>query len=721
MTKPLSSTLHTLFFFFLFFSLSLALFLISQMIQSLLYPLLCLITVIGLSRPFITKLEGIKTLAMCIIVVFFSVTCCVQLDLTTPHALALAPHAAADYCSAWPLHQQPSCWNNATSHGANLHQIIAISYHLLANALVWMDVAALLTCSILALFTWHMITHWQFTILYVGIIDSARKNQCVRYIGSTVFILMGYYFMTDAFTSSESPLASKSASASSCPLSAIFCFLLGLLWQYSGPFYVNRRYAVGISAVAPALITAYGYDRASLGAQGGLLASWTLVDWLLGTLVVVCASAMLDNADALLHTYPQLASCGDVRRMARMQTPFSVTYWCCMYTVINDVLCQQHDLNADPVHDLVQVIAGLGPSSRSWKTMAVLFPTPLRQEMCILYGFFRACDDLVDDAPTLAQRHENLQLIRAFMRICFTMNTLDQPQLAKSGKKSVNGMDCSASSCTDHQEQQQQQQDSTLAHHPHIDWPALWDRLDHNPMAFASFRAFARISDHLCPDAADDLCKAWKIDLLGSAFRTQQDLLAYAALISGKFGELCTCVIMYKTGRGNWNGTDKQARNEDILRQARATGQCLQLVNIARDILRDSLEGRCYIPLSYMTNSKVTFEHLRRGRPQRVGNDVIREYSTRVLDLAGQIECHARAGIDCLPEEMQDSLRAAFEIYVAIGPVIRDELIYPFRAKVPSWKKRWVAFKYLYGLAGISDSLDQVATMLFGKQKVAAF
>jgi phytoene/squalene synthetase len=75
-----------------------------------------------------------------------------------------------------------------------------------------------------------------------------------------------------------------------------------------------------------------------------------------------------------------------------------------------------------------------------------------------------------------------------------------------------------------------------------------------------------------------ELTDAWEHDLKGEPVKRQEDLLHYAALISGTFGELCTCVIMYKTGHGNWNGHDKISRDEEVLSRARATGQVKYLL-----------------------------------------------------------------------------------------------------------------------------------------------
>lgn len=344
--------------------------------------------------------------------------------------------------------------------------------------------------------------------------------------------------------------------------------MLGLLWQYSGPYFVRRRYAICCSVAASTLL---GKIYQSTTTTPSLFQTWHGVDWLLLTLTVVASSCLLDNADAILNTYPQLVvPNNDPVLIAQLQSPMRVCYWKAMAQIINDILANQHELCPDPVMDLMQVIKGLGPASRSWKTMAALFPTNLRQDLCILYGFFRACDDLVDDPPTLEQRHHNLQLIRAVLRLLLTTspaitkdtNNATLKELAHASPKVMLGKNKAI--------------DITLMQHHQIDWMSLWQRLDQNVMAFASFRSLARIAAHLCPKAADDLCTAWKMDLVGKPIKSQQELLHYAALISGKFGELCTCVIMFKTGHGNWNGNDIVARNNQVLARASATGQVKQ-------------------------------------------------------------------------------------------------------------------------------------------------
>lgn len=481
-----------------------------------------------------------------------------------------------------------------------------------------------------------------------------------------------------------------------CSMFSTLCFVLGLLWQYSGPYFYKRKRAMMISVFSSTLMAAI-YQKSllsssTLSSSSSMFLHWQYQDWFMLMLTVVSISCLIDNADAILNTYPQLITL-NVQKQSQLQTPFTWFYWKSLFMIISDVLPNQHELCPDPVVDLLKVIELLGPASRSWKTMAALFPINLRQDLCILYGFFRACDDLVDDPPTMERKKRNLNLIRAYFRLLLDHSS------SKNNKEIKEDENDDQINCNNVSSMLQLSKttDITLLNHRKVHWMSLFDSLDQHDLHFASFRSLARIADQLCPKAADELCNAWKMDLAGQPIENQHELLHYAALISGKFGELCTCVIMYKTGHGNWNGQDKISRDDHVLARASATGQCLQLVNIARDILADSMDSRCYVPLNYMPNKNMYHLFKSKKAINQVSNQVVKSYAEKILDLADRVSDKAQIGIDGLPEEVQDGIRAAFEIYMAIGPVIRKGLVFPLRAKVPTWKKQWIAFRCIYG------------------------
>ncbi|KAL0090890.1 Squalene/phytoene synthase-domain-containing protein [Phycomyces blakesleeanus] len=437
---------------------------------------------------------------------------------------------------------------------------------------------------------------------------------------------------------------------------------MGVLCYMSGPFFVRRWKVICLSSGIPALVAIVSSFNVP-----GQWSTWSAIDWVsfTSTLVMVCNA--LDHIDAILNMYPYLITANPTV-LARMQSPTTIEYWCGVAKLISH-MPSESDLPFGPISDLETAIRLLGPASRSWKTMAALFPTNLRQDLCLLYAFFRTADDLVDDAPSLEQSQANLVTLRHFLHDVFSNDTTKPVELNPND-------------------------DLTLP--SHIDWDHYRSLLPSEDV-LSTFRSFARVSHYVCPRAMFELTDAWELDLKNEPIKNQNDLLQYAALISGTFGELCTCVIMYKTGYGNWR-SDMIARKDDVLSKARSTGQCLQLVNIARDVIADSINGRCYVPLQYMNQPQKNYGVLKTARsPSELGERTLKSYAIRILALADQISDQAQNGIDGLPAEVQDSIRAAFEIYMAIGPTLRKNPGFPLRTKVPKHTQQWIALRCIYG------------------------
>ncbi|KAG1307728.1 hypothetical protein G6F61_008260 [Rhizopus arrhizus] len=513
----------------------------------------------------------------------------------------------------------------------------------------------LLSITIFTVSLCGLLTRWQFPITFVMPRATNYISGFMRHAISMCLVLLA--------------ILSQSTCNSILPFNLA---ATGALWYLSG-FYLARRWKLVFSAVLFSSITAHLTCSPS---SHSLLYTFSYKDWLAFTFLLVIACNALDHLDAILNTYPHLITL-DKDKQAKFQNASTASYWLAMLKLILN-MPSESELHAGPIEDLNTAIRALGPASRSWVTMAALFPTNLRQDLCLLYAFFRTADDLVDDAPSPEQCEKNLVTIRKFLHdVFFGDASLEKTDLVtESGK-----VDHSLPS--------------------HIDWNHYASLLP-NEDVLAIFRNFARISHYLCPRAMSELTEAWELDLHGSPIKEQDDLLRYAALISGTFGELCTCVIMYKTGRGNWGGRDKMARKEDVLSRARATGQCLQLINIARDIIADSKVGRCYVPLQYMPHPPQAVYHLLKvaRNPMQVGEGHLKSFAIRILNLADQISDKAQKGIDGLPDEVQDSIRAAFEIYMAIGPALRNSSEFPLRVKVPKSQQRWIALRCIYGFRG---------------------
>ncbi|KAG1456682.1 hypothetical protein G6F56_006777 [Rhizopus delemar] len=518
------------------------------------------------------------------------------------------------------------------------------------NAIVFKDSFVLLFIATFATSVCGLLTRWHFHVTFVNPQTNPLISGFMRHGISMALVFMAVL------------------SQSSCKYLFSFTFAsTGAMWYLSGPYLVRRYKTISLAlAITSTMAYAVSFSSKSI-----LFNTFGYQNWFAFSFFLVVSCSVMDHLDAILNTYPHIIT-SDKSKQAKFQNAFTATYWMAILKLVSN-MPSESELHKGPIQDLNTAIRALGPASRSWKTMAALFPANLRQDLCLLYAFFRTADDLVDDAPTPKECEDNLATIRQFLRDVFFEKELKSEQ------------DPSAD----------------LSLPAHIDWNHYAALLPNDDI-LAIFRNFARIAHYLCPRAMSELTDAWELDLRGRPIKKQDDLLRYAALISGTFGELCTCVIMYKTGRGNWSGRDKVARKEDVLSRARATGQCLQLINIARDIIADSMVGRCYVPLQYMpTPPQVIYHLLKVARtPMQVGEGTLKSFAVRILNLADQISDKAQRGIEGLPEEVQDSIRAAFEIYMAIGPTLRNDPGFPVRAKVPKSQQQWIAFRCIYGFRG---------------------
>ncbi|KAL0087812.1 Squalene/phytoene synthase-domain-containing protein [Phycomyces blakesleeanus] len=441
------------------------------------------------------------------------------------------------------------------------------------------------------------------------------------------------------------------------------------IWSVSGGYLLRRRQSLICSSSVAAVL---GMSCTHLSSSMSIMNNWKFVNWFAFTSLVVAGCCVLDHLDALLNTFPHLVLTNP-RDHYIIQNPLGGDYWRCFVWLLFH-MPSENNIPSGPIDDLRVVIRLLGPVSRSWKAMSALFPTNLRHELCLLYAFFRTADDLIDNASSKKQGIKHLEMLKCFLEEVFSCN----------------------------------KQYSPLANDPslssHIHWSFYAGLL--SPDALSVFRSFARVSVCLDQTVVNELVNAWKLDLKGESLKHEEDLLNYADLISGTFGEMCAHVIMYKGGHGNWN-LNRQVRKENILKQARAVGQCLQLVNISRDILSDSLDGKCYVPLQYMLNPLQEYRSLTVCRaPFKLGRQTLKAYALKMLELADQQTDLAYKGIEGLPYEVRDGFRGAFEVYMAISSELRQNSSFPLRAKVPVWRQRLIGIGHLYGLFRLLDNLQ---------------
>ncbi|HVC15510.1 MAG TPA: presqualene diphosphate synthase HpnD [Acidimicrobiales bacterium] len=95
--------------------------------------------------------------------------------------------------------------------------------------------------------------------------------------------------------------------------------------------------------------------------------------------------------------------------------------------------------------------------------------------------------------------------------------------------------------------------------------------------------ADARVRYGLPIDAFGDLVDGCEMDVVGTSYRTMEDLVVYCRRVAGSIGRLSLAVF----GAAHKPGADALA--DDL-------GVALQLTNILRDVREDGRRGRVYLP-----------------------------------------------------------------------------------------------------------------------------
>jgi 15-cis-phytoene synthase/lycopene beta-cyclase len=444
---------------------------------------------------------------------------------------------------------------------------------------------------------------------------------------------------------------------------------LALLWFGAGLYIVRRALSVLISAAVPTILLCI-VDIIALRAGVWHINEKTSTEifvvpdlpieefgfFLLVNMVIVFACCAIDRTNAIIHTFPYLFST-DANVQMDLQNPFSVTYLSALFRCF---VYQDHELPLEPIEDLKTSLQVLFDASKSFNTASATFSFNVRQDLSVLYGFCRATDEIADGECSVSERQEKLKVLIEFIDDLYT------PELYSLTSQIPEFMD--------------------------------WAKYDHLPSdTLATFRAISRMVHYLPRKPFDELVDGYTWDVTGRTVENQDDLLNYCNNVASSVGDLCTAVIMFRTGRGNWRLV--QHRSEWITKRAREMGQVLQLVNIARDIVTDSQSlGRCYVPLTYLQDPMSELVLLKNGKARTISDGNLRKYALRILALADKLANSGSRGIDALPMEVRRGVWAACQVYSSIGRKLRTEHGYPSRAHLNRWERCWVALRCLYGM-----------------------
>lgn len=160
-----------------------------------------------------------------------------------------------------------------------------------------------------------------------------------------------------------------------------------------------------------------------------------------------------------------------------------------------------------------------------------------------------------------------------------------------------------------------------------------------------------------------DLLEGFAMDVDGRDCRTLNDTLRYCYHVAGTVGGMMAAVM--------------GIRDPDVVARAVDLGIAFQLTNIARDVMQDAADGRCYLPRQWLDAV---------GVPEATARfpahgDAVHGQALRILDEADRYYRSARHGIARLSFRNAWAVASALAIYRDIGRIVR-------RNGAEAWQRR---------------------------------
>lgn len=392
----------------------------------------------------------------------------------------------------------------------------------------------------------------------------------------------------------------------------------------------------------------------------------------------------------------------------------------------------------------------LSRASKSFSMAALLLPWDLRTDLSVLYAFCRAADDCVDDEEVVGEgngKQQRIELLHQLVDAIYLEGSTSaeakaaiRSRLGEPGQSE--GRKTRASS-------------AVSPRYSHLSETSK-EELRASASAVVSLR-------HLVPKSLwEELLRGYERDLrldlegVEGRFEDMDELIEYAQCVAGCVGEMCVRVVLGRCGTSvpsleklgvkrtialdldhdfrpfededaqRPRQSDEAATARYLIHHARRMGVALQLVNIARDIVDDSVQlKRCYLPLCLLQggekDAKTLLASLFNGdldlrqdahsalngngsvktRSKSVSPTTLRPYSLQLLSIATTLYSTSIPAISALQSTpTRSGLRAACSVYFAIsesilqqdeGQIERGE-----RAGMSSWNRAGKAWKAVY-------------------------
>ncbi|MEL6226573.1 MAG: phytoene/squalene synthase family protein [Pseudomonadota bacterium] len=153
-----------------------------------------------------------------------------------------------------------------------------------------------------------------------------------------------------------------------------------------------------------------------------------------------------------------------------------------------------------------------------------------------------------------------------------------------------------------------------------------------------------------------ELLEGFRMDVDRTPYETVEDTLRYSYHVAGVVGVMMAMIM--------------GVRDRETLNRASDLGIAFQLTNIARDVVPDAREGRCYLPSDWLADVGLTSDPSAVADPNN--RQRVFDVTHRLLDRADDYYNSAQTGIPHLPPRAAWAIAAARNVYRDIGNVIRQ-------------------------------------------------
>jgi len=408
---------------------------------------------------------------------------------------------------------------------------------------------------------------------------------------------------------------------------------------------------------------------------------------------------------------------------------------------------------AQRIRDLERSMSVLSGASRSFTAASYLLPWDLRADLCSLYAFCRASDNLIDEKAGSevgeqegrmggkegGAKRKRLEGLWKLLDIAYSSSPSGreeaeqqiQAQISDMGKSE--GLPSIAAPASSKNATHKAYQDlasvsGTLLDFNQILPRRLWEEL------FQGYEMDVAMEEQQAElqQRASSKGKAKAVAL--GTLQTMKELERYGQCVAGSIGEMCTRVVLHRAGylsgspephassekkRAPTQVQRRQGKEEErwssVINAARRMGVALQFVNIARDVDADlKTLKRCYLPRDMIGDDLISLiqkelaeeeddedQEPNQKRKRSSYNTKLRPHAIKILDIAAYWYKASYPAIQRIPvPAARSGLRVACAVYVDIASAIRrqsDAQVMDGARAVNTTRRRiWVAIKALY-------------------------